>query len=88
MIFVVRHRAIAKHSHDIWKYRSRSLILVCVDEYAQTVEVVGVAKDLSWLRSLFRKPYRHPISMQVPVTMDFEFYFYHPIRCCHGHSRE
>lgn len=72
-VLVVAFLPVAYHRHDIGKHRAWPVVLVCVEEYAQSFKLVHRPKHLALLGALFGHPHGHAIGVEVAFAVDFEF---------------
>lgn len=72
---IVSRIPVAQHCHNIWEYCPRSIVLVCVEEDAETLELIGRAENWAWDGTLFRQPHRKPIAEESALSSDFECEF-------------
>ena len=72
-VLVVLGLAITVHGHDVWEHGARAVVLVCVNEDTEALEVVGVTKDGSWLRALLGEPHGEAVAVEIALAMDLEF---------------
>ena len=73
VVLVVLGLAVTVHGHDVREHCAGAVVLVGVDEDTEALEVVGVAKDRSWLRALLGEPYGEAIAVEIALAMDLEF---------------
>jgi hypothetical protein len=73
VVLVVDGLAVAVHGHDVGEDGAGAVVLVRVDEDAQALELVGVAKDGPWLRALLGEPHGEAVAVEVALAMDLEF---------------
>lgn len=78
--------SVSKHGHDIGEDDAGAVVLVRVDENAQALELVGVAKDGSELASLLGDPHGEAIAIQLVLAMDLELDLDFPVGRCKGYS--
>ena len=86
MSLVVGGVAVAEHSHHIRKDDTGSIVLVRVEEDAQTVKLVLVAKDGTLLCSIRRHPHGETITEEVALAVDVEFELNLPVGRGQGDS--
>jgi hypothetical protein len=67
--------AISNHSHDIGEYGAWTIVFVGVEEDSETFEFVDAAEDGPRGCTLLGEPHCEAIAVQVPLSVDFEFYF-------------
>ena len=72
VVLVVLGLAVTVHGHDVREHCAGAVVLVGVDEDTEALEVVGVAKDRSWLRALLGEPHGKAVAVEVALTMDLE----------------
>lgn len=75
MRLVIVRLSITHHSHDKRKRGTGAVVLVRVEEYTETLEVICRAKDRALHCALLSEPQGESIAVQVTVSMDFEFEF-------------
>ena len=73
--FVICSVAIPNHGHYIWEHNARAVVLVRVDEYAETLKSVLEAKDISTLSTLLGEPHGHAVAIQCARAADLELDF-------------
>ena len=66
---------ITYHSHDIREDRTRTIVLVRVEEDPQTFELVFESEHRPFCSSLFREPHGETIAIEIPISCDFELEF-------------
>lgn len=64
--------SVSVHGHDVGEHGARTIVLIGVKEDTQTLKVVGVTEDISWLCALFGEPHGKAIAEQVALSMDLE----------------
>lgn len=72
---VVARLAIAHHGHNVGERRAGAVVLVRVEEDAQTFKVIRGPKDRALRRALLGEPHGKPITVQIPLAMDIELDF-------------
>lgn len=72
VVLVVDRAAIAAHSHDVWEHGTRAVVLVRIEEEAQTLELVCMTKDVSRLGSLLGEPHCEAVAIQIALTADLK----------------
>lgn len=72
VVFIVRGLPITIHSHDVRENSAWSVILVRIEEYTETLEVVCMAKHIARLCALLREPHRKSIAIEVTLSADLE----------------
>lgn len=83
---VVGGLAVAAHGHNIGENDARSVVLVGVEEDAQAVKLVLIAKDVALLAPVLGDPHGEPIAKEVALAVDAEFDFNLPVRGSQGYS--
>lgn len=73
MRLIVGGLPVAHHSHNVGKRDTRSVILVGIDEDAQTLELVCRSEDRALCGALLGEPEGEAIAVQVALAVDFEF---------------
>ena len=73
MRLIVGGLSITHHGHDVWERHARTVVLVGIKEYAETLKPVRRAKDRALRGTLLGEPERKPIAVQVAIAVDFEF---------------
>lgn len=73
VVLVIRCLSIAIHGHDVWEHRARAVVLVRIDEDAEALKLVGVAKYRPRLRALLGEPHGEAVAVEVALAMDLEF---------------
>ena len=68
-ILIVGCAAVAVHGHDVGEDGAGSVVLVCVEEDAESLELVSVAKDVAGLCALLGEPHGKAITIQVALTV-------------------
>lgn len=86
VVLVVGLLSVSKHGHDIGEDDAGAVVLVRVDENAQALELVGVAKDRSELASLLGDPHGEAIAIQLVLAMDLELDLDFPVGRCERYS--
>ena len=72
VVLVVGRVSISVHGHDVGEHGTRAVVLVCVEEEAEALKLVGVAEDVSWLRALLGEPHGEAIAVEVALAVDLE----------------
>ena len=88
VVLVVGRLAVAVHGHDVGEDGARAVVLVRVDEDAQALELVGMAKDRPWLRALLGEPHGEAVAVEVALAMDLELDGDLPVGGRQRHARE
>jgi hypothetical protein len=69
---VVGSLSVTHHGHDVGERHAGTVVLIGVEEDTKTLEFVRRTENRALSRTLFGKPKRKPITMQVPGAMDFK----------------
>jgi hypothetical protein len=72
VVLIIRGVAIALHGHYVGKHGAWSVVLICVEEETESLELVCVAEDVAWLRALFGEPHCEAIPVEVALAVDLE----------------
>jgi hypothetical protein len=72
VVLVVGRVSIPIHSHDVGKHGAGAVVLVCVEEEAEALELVSMAKDVSWLGALLGEPHGEAVAVEVALAVDLE----------------
>lgn len=72
IVLVIFCVSIAVHSHYVRKDGSRSVVLVGIEEYAQTLELVLKSKNLPALCALLGEPHSKTVTVEVALSMDLK----------------
>jgi hypothetical protein len=72
IVLVVCRVSITVHSHDIGEHGAWAVVLVGVEEETETFKLVGVTKDISWLRALLGEPHGKAVAVEISLSMDLE----------------
>lgn len=75
VVLIIRGVAVAVHGHDVGEYGAWSVVLIRVEEEAQSLELVHVTEDISRKRSLLGEPHREAIAVEVSLPVDLELEF-------------
>jgi hypothetical protein len=73
IVLIVDSLSITVHGHDVWEHSARSIVLVCVEEDTETLELVCVAEDIARLCALLGEPHGEAIAVKVALAVDLEF---------------
>lgn len=65
--------SITVHSHDIGKHGTGAVVLVGIEEDAETLELVCMAENISRLRTLLGEPHGEAVAIEIALTVDLEF---------------
>lgn len=72
MGLVVGGLPITHHGHDVGERSTGAVVLVGIEEDAQTLKVVRRAEDGTLRRALLGEPHGEPIAVQVAGAVDLE----------------
>lgn len=72
IVLVIRRLPIAAHSHDIGKDGAGPVVLVRIEEDAETLEVVCGTEDRSGGSALLGEPHGHAVAVEVALAVDLE----------------
>ncbi len=72
VVLVVWRVSITVHSHDVGEYGAGTVVLVGIEEEAETLELVCMAEDVSWLRALLGEPHGEAVTVEVALAVDLE----------------
>ena len=75
MVLVVGGLAIPVHGHDIRKHGSGSIVLIRIEEDAETLEFVLRAEDGALVGALLGEPHGEAVAVEGVLAMDLEFEF-------------
>jgi hypothetical protein len=75
VVLIIRSRAVAVHGQDVREDSAWAVVLVCVEEETQSLELVGVAKDIARLTALLREPHGEAIAVEVALAGNLELEF-------------
>jgi hypothetical protein len=75
VVLIIHGRPIAIHSHDIGENSSWSVVLIRVEEETESLELVGVAKDIARLCALLGEPHGEAVAIEIALAMDLELEF-------------
>lgn len=84
-VLVVRGPAVAHHGHDVGEDDAGPVVLVRVEEDAETLESVLVAENRSFPPALLREPHGKSIAVERVLSVDLELDLDFPVGCCQGH---
>ena len=70
---------VTKHSHDIREYNTGSIVLIRVEEDAETFEFVHGAEDGTGGGTILGDPEGETVAVQMTVAMYTEFEFDFPV---------
>jgi hypothetical protein len=74
-ILVILRLPITEHGHNVGKYHSRAVVLVGIEEDAQSFELIDGAEDGSFKSPLLGYPQSHAIAMEIASSMNLELDF-------------
>ena len=63
IVLIIGGLSVAAHGHDVGEYGAGSVVLVCVEEDTEALELVRVAKDIAWLCALLGEPHGEAIAV-------------------------
>jgi hypothetical protein len=72
VVLVVWCVSITVHSHDVGEYGAGTVVLVGIEEEAETLELVRMAEDVSWLCALLCEPHGEAVTVKVALAVDLE----------------
>ena len=73
IVFVVCRLTISVHGHYVGEHRARAVILIRVEENAETFKLVYMTKDVPRLGSLLSDPHGETITVEIALAVDVEF---------------
>jgi hypothetical protein len=72
VVLVIHRVAVALHSHDVGKHGTGAVVLIRVEEEAETLELVCVTEYVSWLRALLGEPHGEAVAVEIALSVDLE----------------
>jgi hypothetical protein len=72
VVLVVRRVSIAIHGHDIGEDGSRTVVLVGIEEDAESLKLVSVTENRARLCTLLGEPHGEAIAVEVALSVDLE----------------
>lgn len=75
MRLIVGGLAVTHHGHDIGERDTRAVVLVGIEEDAETLETVCRTEDRTLCGALLGEPKREAITVQVAIAVNLEFQF-------------
>ena len=72
VVLVVSRVSIAAHGHDIGEDSARAVVLVGIEEDAESLELVSVTENRARLSTLFGEPHGEAVAVEVALSMNLE----------------
>lgn len=72
IVLIIGGLSVAAHGHDVGEHGAWAVVLVCVEEETEALELVRVAEDVAWLGALLGEPHGKTVTVEVALAGDFE----------------
>jgi hypothetical protein len=74
VVLVVCSLPVTIHSHDVGKHCAGAVVLVCIEEDTEALELVGRTEDVALGGALLGEPHCEAVAIQVALAANLELY--------------